>query len=136
MAQTPTVVFVCEHGSAKSIIAAAHLNRLARERRLNLRAVARGTDPDATIPPHVLQGLLAEGLRPDQGKPGRLSPDDLRSAIRLIAFCDLPREYHGQVPVERWSDVPPVSQGYEPARDMIAQHVSALLDALSRSKEV
>ena len=29
-----TIVFVCEHGSAKSVVAAAHFNRLAAEARL------------------------------------------------------------------------------------------------------
>ncbi len=29
----PVVVFVCEHGSAKSVVAAAYFNQLAREHR-------------------------------------------------------------------------------------------------------
>ncbi|MGH9334858.1 MAG: hypothetical protein ACRD21_14045, partial [Vicinamibacteria bacterium] len=41
-----TVVFVCEHGAAKSVIAAAHFNRLAKERELPFRAISRGTVPD------------------------------------------------------------------------------------------
>jgi hypothetical protein len=36
-----TVTFVCEHGVAKSVIAAAHFNRLAAAANLNYRAVAR-----------------------------------------------------------------------------------------------
>ncbi len=43
------VVFVCEHGSAKSVIAAAFFDKLARERGLTLRAVARGTQPVAKV---------------------------------------------------------------------------------------
>jgi len=31
--QTQTILFVCEHGSAKSVIAAAHFNRSARSER-------------------------------------------------------------------------------------------------------
>ena len=34
-----TVVFVCEHGAAKSVVAAAHFNRMARERGLAVRAI-------------------------------------------------------------------------------------------------
>ena len=34
MAQDPLIIFVCEHGAAKSIIAAAYFNKYARERNL------------------------------------------------------------------------------------------------------
>jgi hypothetical protein len=44
------VVFVCEHGSAKSVIAAAELSRMAKERGLDLSILARGTNPDAEVP--------------------------------------------------------------------------------------
>ncbi|SRR6266404_3655563 len=38
------VVFVCEHGSVKSLIAMEYFNRSVQERGLAYRAVARGTD--------------------------------------------------------------------------------------------
>jgi protein-tyrosine-phosphatase len=63
MKQGQTVVFVCEHGSAKSVVAAANFNRLAGERGLGLRAVSRGTDPDAEIAPNAEAGLRAVPLR-------------------------------------------------------------------------
>src|SRR5215813_9354941 len=37
------VVFVCEHGAAKSVIATAYFNKLAAERGLAYRATFRGT---------------------------------------------------------------------------------------------
>jgi hypothetical protein len=39
--RTPTILFVCEHGAAKSVIAAAYFDKLAKERGLNYRAVFR-----------------------------------------------------------------------------------------------
>src|SRR5690349_13383908 len=60
--QTPVVIFVCEHGAAKSVLSAALFNKLATERRLNLRAIARGTNPDPEISPKVARGLQADGL--------------------------------------------------------------------------
>src|SRR5690242_15420164 len=48
--QTETILFVCEHGSAKSVIAAAHFKRLAEQRGLPHRAIARGINPDPEIP--------------------------------------------------------------------------------------
>jgi len=37
------VVFVCEHGAAKSVVATAYFNKLAAERGLPFRATFRGT---------------------------------------------------------------------------------------------
>jgi len=41
--QGSVVVFVCEHGSAKNVIAAAYFNKLAKEQNLKMQAVSRGT---------------------------------------------------------------------------------------------
>src|SRR5258706_16004324 len=54
--QTPVVVFVCEHGSAKSVLAAAHFNALAKRRGLRVRAISRGTNPDQAIAAPVAEG--------------------------------------------------------------------------------
>lgn len=126
------LVFICEHGAAKSVVAAAHLNRLARERNLDVRAIARGTHPDSKIAPEALRGLRQDGLTPGDERPERLSPSDLAGAVRVIAFCELPDEYGTAVPVERWIDVPPVSENYEQARKVIVRHVSELLDEWAR----
>src|SRR5215813_14789881 len=71
-----TVVFVCEHGAAKSVIAAAHFNRLASELKLPYRAVSRGTNPDDAVAPTVQTRLAAEGLDVSAWKPKLVSDDD------------------------------------------------------------
>ena len=79
-AQAPTakgapparVVFVCEHGSVKSLIAASYFIRRARERGLAVRAVARGAAPDAQVPESVVQGLSAAGFEVSAYVPGLL----------------------------------------------------------------
>jgi hypothetical protein len=58
----PQVLFVREHGAAKSVIAAAHFNKLAKERGLPHRAIARGTQPDPVVSPKVVSGLQSEGF--------------------------------------------------------------------------
>jgi hypothetical protein len=45
MPHDPFLIFVCEHGAAKSIIAAAYFNQFAGERNLTLRAIARAHIP-------------------------------------------------------------------------------------------
>ena len=61
------VVFVCEHGSVKSMIAALWFNRLASERGLRFQAVSRGVDPDASIPDAVANNLRNDGF--DANRP-------------------------------------------------------------------
>src|SRR5262249_33615945 len=73
-AKPQTIVFVCEHGSAKSVIAAAHFNRLASEKGLPYRAIARGINPDDKIPATVSNGLAADGLTVLGWQPTRVSP--------------------------------------------------------------
>src|SRR6185295_11953988 len=52
------VLFVCEHGNVKSLMAASYFNQLAHERRLPYRAVSRGSAPDSTtVPPAIIDGL-------------------------------------------------------------------------------
>lgn len=84
------VVFVCEHGAAKSVLAATYFDRLAGEMGLTLRAVARGTHPDPQLSPQVVQGLLKDGLVPKESFPQELSEHDVKTAFRIITFCELP----------------------------------------------
>ena len=132
--QMPVIVFVCEHGSAKSVLAAAHFNALARKRGLRLRAISRGTNPDENIAPSVARGLQADGLDVGTEKPTRLSPEDASGAIRAVSFCPLPKGYFGSVPIEEWKDVPSTSEDYVKARDHIVERIKHLLDELKAVK--
>ena len=127
MNQNPTIVFVCEHGAAKSIIAAAYFNRLAQEANLDVRAIARGTHPDSELSPKAITGLRDDGLTTTEAVPPKLSLADVESAQRIISFCELPADYQSKVRIEHWGGVPPVSGGYQKARDSILEHVHQLL---------
>ena len=113
--RVPLVVFVCEHGSAKSVIAAAHFNRLAKERSLKVRAISFGTNPDPEISPKTAQGLQSDGLVVGRKKPKRLSRADVSRASRLVTFCALPDDYRKGVRVEQWIDIPSVSDDLQNA---------------------
>jgi hypothetical protein len=107
-APKPLVVFVCEHGSVKSVVAAALFNELASQRGVSIRAISRGTDPDAGIPQPVRDGMKAEGLKVDQRfTPTRFSASDFRDGL------------------------PAFSDGYPAASLAIRQRVEELLRALS-----
>jgi len=123
-----TVLFVCLHGAAKSLIAASHFQRLAGERGVRVRAEFAGTEPDPELTPAAVVGLLAEGIDVRGQHPRRVTGDAIRSAARVVSFgCDLGALAPG-VPVERWDDVPAVSENYGAARDAIVSRLPALLE--------
>ena len=127
MNQNSMIVFVCEHGAAKSILAAAYFNKMARENNLSLTAVARGTHPDVELSAKTVAGLRADGLTPTESMPTKLDSKDLESAQRVVSFCTLPEEYVQKARVEYWEDVPPVSENYEKARDAIVVKIKELV---------
>jgi protein-tyrosine-phosphatase len=133
MLDDPRVIFVCEHGAAKSIIAAAYFNELAKQRGLHFKAVARGTDPDPEVSEPTVQGLSKDGLSPIEQTPHRLSKEDLQSTRLIISFCELPSEYIEKVTTEQWDEIPPVSEDYDKARDAILHRLNNLLDNLRSS---
>jgi protein-tyrosine-phosphatase len=123
------VLFVCLHGAAKSIVAAAHFRRLAKARGLTIGAAAAGTEPDPELGPAAVKGLADDGLKPAPARPRPLTVYDLESATRVVSFgCDV-TPARGQR-VEQW-DVPAVSEGYAAARDRIVANVERLVADLA-----
>ena len=122
------VVFMCLHGAAKSVIAAAHFRRLAAARGLAIDAVAAGVEPDPELAPGAVKGLAGDGLRAAPVRPRPVTLHDLDRAIRVVSFgCEV-TPTHGQ-PIEQW-EVPAVSDGYQAARDRIVANVERLVTAL------
>lgn len=135
----PKIVFVCEHGSAKSIMAAAEFARLAKARGLDFLIVSRGTNPDSEIAPGVKQGLKTDGMDLGSMKPVMVSSSDLEAATRVITFGPnltewLPKTSPIPSKVLDWSATPSPSKDYTVARDYIRRQLAALLDDLGRTK--
>ena len=128
MNRNSTIVFVCEHGAAKSVIAVAYFNKLAGETNLDVHAIARGTNPDLELSPKAVTGLRDDGLTPTELVPQKISLADVESAQRIITFCELPDEYKEKVILEQWDGVPPVSENYKKARDAIVERINKLLE--------
>jgi arsenate reductase (thioredoxin) len=126
MSQNPVIIFVCEHGAAKSIIAATYFNKLAREKHLDVSAIARGTHPDAQLSQKAIEGLHEDRLGPIEAIPIKLSAADLESAQRIVTFCELPEEYRNNTPIEEWDDIPPVNEDYKRAREAILRKLNTL----------
>jgi protein-tyrosine-phosphatase len=126
------VLFVCLHGAAKSVIAAAHFRRLAAVHGLAMGAVAAGTEPDPDLAPGAVKGLAGDGLAVTPARPRPVTLFDLQTASRIVSFgCDIaPRP--GQA-VDQW-EVPAVSDGYEAARSRIVERVGHLVADLARGR--
>jgi chromate transporter len=127
-----TVVFLCEHGSAKSLVAASLFQRMAEARGLDVRAVSRGTAPDTAVPPRVVEALRGDGFDVASFRPQPLTDAEVRSATRLVAIGVDPgaRGAAAGGRLLQWNDIPPVSAGYPAARDALAARITALLEAL------
>jgi arsenate reductase len=87
MSPTPTVLFLCPHNALRSVIAAALFNRLADGR---AQGESAGTEPDERVNDRTIAVLREVGIEVGDEKPGRVTPDQLRQADRVISLgCPL-----------------------------------------------
>jgi arsenate reductase len=129
-----TIVFVCEHGSVKSLIAMQWFNRLAAERGSTVRAISRGMIPDNAVPKGIVLNLGKDGFTVEGFAPSRLSKPDLHLAQRVVSIgVDVTEVTKGSgVKVVEWGDVPPASENYAASRDAIRAKIDALLKELKK----
>jgi arsenate reductase len=133
-APAPAVVFVCEHGAAKSVIATAYFNKIAAEKGLNARATYRGVSPQADLSVSALKGLREDGLSAPVEKPSPIDDADVNDASVIFAIgCVLPARALRLGKAASWDDVPD-DQGYAATRDAIKKHVEALVDDLLKKQ--
>jgi protein-tyrosine-phosphatase len=130
----PTVVFVCEHGAAKSVIATAYFNKVAAERGLRARAIYRGTNPQADLSVRTMKGLQDDGLTVPEEKPSAITSSDVEAATVIFAIgCTLPTSASASGKSANWDDVPD-DQGYGPQREAIKKHVERLVEDLLKKQ--
>lgn len=116
------ILFLCQHGGAKSVIAASHFNRLAAERGLPFVAsAAAAEEPYDAVPVPVAGYLEREGFDIGEFRPHRAGPAEIASAARVVTIgCDLPGSHEG------WDDVPAASENLEESVTAIRRHVERL----------
>jgi arsenate reductase len=130
----PTVVFVCEHGAAKSVIATAYFNRIAAEKGLRARATYRGVNPQDDLSVSASNGLREDGLTVPTQKPSPISQQDVDAASVIFAIgCTLPGNATASGKADTWDDVPE-DKGYAGTRDAIKRHVERLVDDLLKKQ--
>ena len=133
-APPPTVLFMCPHGAAKSVLASAYFIEQARARGLNVRVLTAGTEPDPAVSAAVARHLTDNGHVVPIDKPRRVTEAEVQSADVVISIgCDLKNLPPPRGQLQRWDEVPPVSENLAASDAAIRKRVTALIEELSRS---
>lgn len=130
-----TVLFVCEHGTVKSLLAKLLFDEYAAQVGLPMRAESRGTAVDAAVPPWMRARLSSSQLTIGAFTPQALAAQDLAAASYVVSF-DLPAAVSdgARAPRARWDSLPPASQQFDASRDAIKARVHALVDSLKQAR--
>jgi hypothetical protein len=132
-AETQTVLFVCEHGSVKSLLAKLLFEQAAVREGLAVHAASRGTLPDAEVPEWMRTALERDGFEIGSWRPAALSETDVRTARRVVTF-DVTLPPDGEVEIERWNGLPAVSEDYAAGREAMAARIEELVADLRRTE--
>jgi protein-tyrosine-phosphatase len=131
-----SILFLCPHNAAKSLLAVVDFDRMAATRELPFRSNSAGTEPDNGPSPAVVAALRAEGIDMAGYQPRLVTEEDMAGTRRVISMgCnpdDLPPT---TAPIERWDDIPPVSRDLEAAREAIRRRLKVLVDRLAAENQ-
>lgn len=133
--QAPTVLFMCPHGAAKSLMASAYFQRVAKERGLNVRVDSAGTDPDPQLSKGVVAHLEKNGYAIPIAKPRAATAADMTSADVVISMgCDLSKLPAAKGVVKNWQ-VPDFSADFSAAEQAIRDQVNKLVEELLSARK-
>ncbi len=123
------ILFVCQYGTAKSVIAREFFRQRALQRNIDVRAISRGITIEDHISADLRKNLAADGINPNVEQIRVLTQEDLQSANIVIAFNPLPPSLlHPEV--RDWSDLPSVNEKYKKSRAIMKRRIDKLLDEL------
>lgn len=132
-----SILFLCSHGGAKSVMAAAYFNELAAARALPFTATAAAAeDPYAAVPEPVAELLERDGCDVRSFRPRAVVAEDVEGAAKVVAIgCDpASLAVDGELReerLERWDDVPQASEDLEGAAAAIRRRIAALAEELA-----
>ena len=124
----PTVLFVCEYGTAKSAIARELFRKRATQRGIAVTSFSRGLKIEDHISPPLRKTLDDEGIDSRRDGFAILSGRDVRRADVVVVFTPLP--YRPRTLLD-WSDVPSVNDHYPLARGDLDRRIDMLLDTIA-----
>ena len=135
LSKPATVLFMCPHGAAKSVLASAYFQRAAKERGLNVVVMSAGTEPDFAVAPAVAAHLKKNGYSVPISKPTRATAQQVAEADVVVSLgCDLKGYPSPRGRTLNWDDVPSPGQDFEKADAAIKAKVAALVEELVRQR--
>jgi len=133
-----SILFVCKNGVSMSVWSAAYFNRLAAERGLRERAIARAAIPSYTsVPLRMIFALAVDGFRLDGYRPQVVSRQDVRAADLVVIVkstddTELPPDARAEVQdSDVWQGFPPMRERYFPSRAALRERIEALVERLA-----
>jgi len=131
-----TVLFICPHGAAKSVLASAYFKQLAKERGLNVRVETAGTEPEAKVSPAVAEHLKKQGVSVPIEKPRPVTTQDLELADVVITMgCDVSGLGPVRGDLRKWDDIPAVSEQFAASDQAIRRKVTDLIEELVKRNQ-
>lgn len=109
-----SILFLCPHGGAKSVIAASYFNQLTAR---NDATCAASEEPYEAVPEPVAAFLESEGFDVRGFVPHRVTEEERQRAACVID-------------INQWDDVPQASEDLEGSVAAIRRHVEELVKEL------
>lgn len=135
-ATAPAVLFICPHGAAKSVMASAYFLKLAKERGLNVRVDAAGTEPEPQLSKNVVAHLTKNGYAIPIEKPRAATVADMASSDIIVSMgSDLSKLPASKGTLKSWT-VPDFSANFDAAEQSIRAQVAALVDELVARQKI
>ncbi len=128
---TKTILFMCPHNGAKSVLAEAYFNQAATEAGLKINAITAGDDPYDAVVPAVVDRLKIDGVDVSNHQPRHFTAKDLQQADLIVSMeCNIESHVPAGKTVTHWNDVPLVSENIEKAYEVIKSNVDQLVETL------
>ncbi len=127
-----SILFLCPHSAAKSVIAAAYSRRFAERYGLDMVVDFAGTEPDEHLSSEVVARLMAEGIDVSQQIPRYVTAEDLAKADYVFSMgCDIESVAPPGTKIEHWDDVPSPSQDLDGTFDVILSYLDRFFEQQS-----
>ena len=133
--QPITILFMCPHNAAKSVMAAAYCQQMITEHQPGWHILTAGTEPDDGPAAAVMALLRSEGLSVTDPKPHRVTGAELAAADWIVSMgCDLTGLVLPGTAVVHWDHIPPPSQDLLAAKEAILHHLGSFLQQFDQAK--
>jgi Low molecular weight phosphotyrosine protein phosphatase len=130
---SPSVLFICQFGTAKSAVAREVFRKRAQKRGISVTAFSRGITPEEHVSPALRRQLAADGIDSIADGVAKLTLADINRADIIVAFNPIPNSFKRKG-IQNWSSLPSMNGNYPAARTDLARRIDALLDVIARKR--